>query len=45
MRPTLEGGSQVDARVSELDVFVGPPCNSSVAQRDADSRAVCVNVK
>lgn len=45
MWPTLKSGRQVGARVSELDVFVGPPGNSGVAQRDVDSGAVWVDVK
>lgn len=45
VRPTLKGGGKVGARVSELDVFVSPPGNSSVAQRDADFGAVWVVVK
>lgn len=44
---TLENGGEVGiagSRVPELDVFVGPPGDACVAQRDADLRAVGVVV-
>lgn len=45
VRPTLEGSSQVGARVPELDVFVSPPGDAGVAQLDGDLGAVGVDVK